>query len=227
MAKRDASHLVISTVMVICTIGLVLMVLESFDTTGTRQEVYGRGGKYEFSTVQKAVSPKAECKGYLQLDGKGRPIGLNFTLGIDGEQRGKYEYAIGERCQVDPENGASIYDDLRPGGETNSSQEASLRISPNKKMFLVSLVPPPSPWNLKLDRLSINIKNAQGYKDWKVLPPVETCIKNISYTVSEGDAIQSIDKRYGITEAQMLASNKSITDKNFIYPGQKLIIPAH
>ena len=133
--------------------------------------------KYNFSTIQKAVVPKAECKGYLELDKERVPIAISFTLGAGGKQLGEYEYRIERPCEEDPGTGASVYKGLKPIGATNSVHQASLRISPDKKMFMIRLEPAPPPWSMELNQLSINIKNAQGYTDWKILPPVRACLQ--------------------------------------------------
>ena len=133
-------------------------------------------GQYRFSTVQKAVSPKAECKGYLELDAVGRPVGISFELGPEGEKGVMLEFVIGEECFLEERTGVTVYPDLSPADKKAASYQASLRCSKDKKMFMLSLTPAPSPWNISLHHLSINIKNSEGYEDWPVLPPVAPCL---------------------------------------------------
>ena len=176
MAKKDTTiSTVWGLVAILSIIAVVLMLMECARGPCTLEGLVGPRGKYKFSTVQKAVSPKAVCEGYLELDGKARPIAISFKLGPEGQKSTKWDFGIGQKCVLEEKTGASVYTDLTPAGKTPSSSQASLRFSKDKKMFMVTLTPPPPPWNIGLEHLSINIKNADGYEDWPILPPVKVC----------------------------------------------------
>lgn len=129
-------------------------------------------GRYFFSAEQLAAAPPAACVGSLELDAVGRPTQLSFTLAARGAQRGKYSYEIGRECYVEPQSGASIYDNLRPMRGTDASHFTTLRVAPDGDQFLIHLEPPPAPWE---GYLNINLKNTPGKKDWDVLPPISGC----------------------------------------------------
>jgi LysM repeat protein len=47
----------------------------------------------------------------------------------------------------------------------------------------------------------------------------------IYYTVRRGDTLARLAQRYGTTVAAIVRANPSIRNPNFIYPGQRLVIP--
>lgn len=46
-----------------------------------------------------------------------------------------------------------------------------------------------------------------------------------TYIVQRGDTLSSIARRFGTTVQALLAANPTITDKNMLYAGQRLVIP--
>lgn len=51
--------------------------------------------------------------------------------------------------------------------------------------------------------------------------------KTIEYTIKKGDTLGKIADSYGATIDEIMTLNKYITDKNKIYPGNKLVIPVN
>ena len=225
MVKVD-KKMVQAAVTVICVIGLILLLLGSFDDTPSPSADTQVKGRYSFSAEQKASSPAATCQGFLELNAEGRPTRLSFALSTKGRQRGKYNYAIGIGCYVDPDSGASVYKDLRPMRGTDASHFTTLRVSPDGKMFMIRLENPPAPWNLVHDHLSINAKNAQGSKDWKVLPPIRKCRRQTHYSSRLGDTVTSVDRRFGIGRHQLEKANPTLVNPDVLRPGTRLRVPA-
>ena len=159
----------------ICVIAVILLLLETVGDVAVHNEIAGPAGRYAFSAVQRTSIPKAECRGYLSLSKAGKPVQLKYTLLVDGTARGTYDYAIGQTCKLDRRTGASVFDDLRPTGSTNPDVGVSLRVSTDGKMFLIRMHNPPAPWKHSHKFLAINVRNARGYKDWEVLPPIRLC----------------------------------------------------
>lgn len=159
----------------ICVIAIALLLLETVTAGDSTDEIAGPAGRYSFVAVQTTSRPKAEFRGFLSLSKTGRPVQLKYTLFVDGERRGTYDYAVGQSCKLDRRSGASIFDDLRPTGSTNPDIDVSLKVSPDGKMFLIRMDNPPAPWKYSHKFLAINVKNVQGHKDWEVLPPIRLC----------------------------------------------------
>lgn len=142
------------------------------------------GGKYEFSTIQKAIKPKMKVDGHLILDTNGLPTDLRFTaepVSESQENRGEnkrylYSYKIGASCKTDEVSGAIIFPNLYPNAVSSTQGiVTSLRVSPERNMYLIRIEDPPAPWNKNYTFTAINVKNAQGYVDWPVLPPIQSC----------------------------------------------------
>ena len=214
-----------SAVAILCVIATILLIMGSFDGSVSRMEMSGRRGKYHFSTTQTSTSPNATCSGYLELDSKGRPIFLSYAIGVKGKVRSRYGYAIGKACYTEPVTENTVYKDLRPDGKTNASHETELKVSSNRKRFLIRMENPPAPWNLRLHSLSFTIQNAYGQNNWKSLPPIVPCPSRDSYKFKYGDTLSSIDDRYGVPLSKLEKANPGIRDVNAIQPGTTVKIP--
>ncbi len=59
----------------------------------------------------------------------------------------------------------------------------------------------------------------------RIPPPPQTCNRQL-YTVERGNTIFNIARTFSITEEALLEANPQITDKNVIYVGQVICIPA-
>ncbi|MFW5998281.1 MAG: peptidoglycan DD-metalloendopeptidase family protein [Halanaerobiaceae bacterium] len=70
-----------------------------------------------------------------------------------------------------------------------------------------------------------NIKNPDVIKVGQELkiPADET--DEIKYTISQGDTLSEIAKKYGVTKEEIISLN-NIKDPNKIYPGENIIIPS-
>jgi len=122
MAKKDTTvSTVWSLITILSIIAVVLMLMECARGPCTLLGLLGPRGKYRFSTVQKAVSPKAACNGYLELDAKARPIAISFKLGPEGQKSTKWDFGIGQKCVLEERTGASVYTDLTPAHRVRAS----------------------------------------------------------------------------------------------------------
>ena len=78
-------------------------------------------------------------------------------------------------------------------------------------------------YGVSVDRLILE----NGINDPDILVVGEALVilyPEITYTIREGDTLDGIADRYGITIFQLLRNNPYLSDREYIYPGEIIVI---
>ncbi len=164
-----------SAIAVLCVIGTVLLILNTYSPAPPSHPGSRKEGKYFFSSTLSSTTPHAKCHGYLELDYRGAPILLSFTLSGGGGHSEYLKYLIGKKCHIDSMTGETVYRQLSPKGRTNTLSRVQLRVPSNGRACTIILKDPPSPWNLRHRSLIFKIRNSRGRLDWRDVPNITSC----------------------------------------------------